>query len=271
MSSLLLERKPEQKELLEQITVAKPVVSFVLPIYNGGRQAAQRILQWVYAQERAIAQDFEVVVVDDGSKDDTFAALSSIKHERIKLVRKANGGKGHALMYGVGFTKSDTIIFADGDLQALPSNFADFLISLSKADISIASKRVVGSRVEAGFKRKFLSIGFNCMVRVLVSLPLADTQAGFKVFKRSALQRILPLVSVKGYAFDVELLVVAHMLGLKIAELPTMVKLDSSFKPRNILRMLVDILGIAYRLRIKGWYQRNLEEESPLYMPLLRW
>jgi len=253
------------------VSLTKPTLSFILPIFNGGKEAAPRIIEWIETVGKNLPT-FEILVVDDGSVDDTYKALKAINVPELKIVRMdANRGKGAALKFGFGFVSGDVVIFADGDLQALPSNFSAFIDSLKESHAAIASKRVPGSEVVAGPKRKFLSVGFNCIVRLLLSLPLVDTQAGFKVFRRSALQKIIPLISVKAYAFDVELLVLANLLGMRIAELPASVTLESSFRSRNILRMLVDVLGIAYRLRIKRWYQKNMGDPSSKYRPILNW
>ncbi|MFI5422196.1 MAG: glycosyltransferase, partial [Nitrososphaerales archaeon] len=194
-----------------------------------------------------------------------------IKDRRVRVVGYGqNRGKGEALLYGVRFATGDTIIMADGDLQAVPIDINHYLQATLTADGAIASKRVPGARLDAGVKRKFLSIGFNGFVRVLLSLPVSDTQAGFKIFRRDALRKIAPLISVKHYAFDVELLTVANLLKLKIVELPAHVRLESDFRNKNIVRMFIDVLGIAYRLRIRHWYQRNLEL-SKIYKPILRW
>jgi hypothetical protein len=80
---------------------------------------------------------------------------------------------------------------------------------------------------------------------------------GLKVMKRNAVDKIFPRLSVKRYAFDVELLALAHLYDLKIVELPVKLKLASSFKPIEAWHMFVDLLGIAYRLRIIRWYQRQ--------------
>ncbi|MGD2066838.1 MAG: hypothetical protein PVI43_06695, partial [Candidatus Bathyarchaeota archaeon] len=78
-----------------------------------------------------------------------------------------------------------------------------------KADIVIASKRNPESRIEAPFSRKLLSYGFNIIVRLFIRMDLKDTQTGLKAVKKSALQQVFPLLSVKRYAFDVELIAVS--------------------------------------------------------------
>ena len=83
---------------------------------------------------------------------------------------------------------------------------------------------------------------------------------------------MLPLISVKKYAFDVELLVVAKLLKLKIVELPAIVTLGNGFRKRHMLRMLVDLLGISYRLRMKRWYQINIAKRKvDPYRPIMKW
>ena len=112
--------------------------------------------------------------------------------------------------------------------------------------------------------RRILSHSFNVLVRILTGANLRDTQVGFKAMKRSAVDNIFPRLAVKRYAFDVELLAVAHLYGLKVVEMPVNMVLTASFKPREIWRMLVDLLGIAYRLRIIHWYKRELPIKNGL-------
>jgi len=79
------------------------------------------------------------------------------------------------------------------------------------------------------------------------------------------------LVSVKRYAFDVELLAVARLLKLRVVELPVKIRLGSLFSARQVIRMLVDVLGITYRLRVIRWYQKNLHNRQPKYKPIIEW
>lgn len=229
-------------------------------------------IQCAISEFEAVLPSFELVIVDDGSEDGTIEAVREIEDKRIRVVGyDENRGKGEALLYGIRFALGETIIFADGDLQALPVDFPHYLEAMKNCDIAIASKRAPGAQVLAGSRRKFLSIGFNGFVRALLSLPISDTQAGFKIFRANALKEIIPLISVKRYAFDVELLTIASLLNLKIQELPAHVRLESDFKARNIARMFVDVLGIAYRLRIRRWYQANLRVRNGQYQPILKW
>src|SRR5579875_208819 len=260
-----------QELFVDQKVLPKTKFSVIMPIYNGGLAAGEKVLAAVKKWE-SLTDDFEIIVVDDGSTDSTHKALSAIRDERVNFVSYApNKGKGAAILHGFKYVRGNIVIFADGDLEALPIYFKDYIQTLDEADIVVASKRARGAQVYAGSKRKFLSAVFNTFVKILLPISVSDTQAGFKVFRRSALDRILPLISVKRYAFDVELLAMAKLLNLKVAELPAKVSLGSDFDAQEILRMLLDLLGIAYRYRIRCWYQKSIvASNEEAYAPLLR-
>jgi hypothetical protein len=104
--------------------------------------------------------------------------------------------------------------------------------------------------------RKFLSHGFNVLARILTGVHLKDTQAGLKAIKRSVFRDIIPRLAVKRYSFDVELLAVATLYGLKIVEMPVELKINVSFKLKEVWKMFLDLLGIAYRLRVLRFYKK---------------
>jgi hypothetical protein len=85
------------------------------------------------------------------------------------------------------------------------------------------------------------------------------------------LYQVLPLLSVKRYAFDAELLAVASLFNFKITELPVDIELKATFSARQVFRMMIDLMGIAYRLRIRRWYQKSMVEMSESYKPIIRW
>ena len=96
----------------------------------------------------------------------------------------------------------------------------------------------------------------NVFVRLLTGVNLKDTQAGLKAVRKRAFDEVFPRLAVKRYAFDVELLAVAKLYGLRIVEMPVKLKMDAKFDFKEIWKMFVDLLGIAYRLRLIHWYQR---------------
>ncbi len=177
----------------------------------------------------------------------------------VKLTSyKPNLGKGYALMHGFRFCTGDIIAFIDGDAEVSPDRLFSYFKLAQIGDIIIASKRHPDSRVDSPFLRKFLSLGFQFVVRITTGLPVRDSQSGMKVFKRDVLERVLPRLSSKRFAFDLELLTVAHRYGYRIVEMPITISIR---KTGDLLRtwkmlysMLYEIMGIMYRLRIRRSY-----------------
>ena len=208
---------------------------------------------------------YEIVVVDDGSRDNTFAKARKYagKNGHVKVLSYSkNVGKGYAVKTGFMKTNGNVVIFADSDMEIDLSIISKYLDALKHGDIVIASKRHSDSKVEVPVSRRILSEGFNGLVRILTGVPLKDTQSGLKAMRKSAFIDIFPRFAVKRYAFDVELLAVANLYGLKVVEMPVNIKLDATFKPKEMWHMFIDLLGIAYRLRIIHWYQRPLPEKN---------
>lgn len=235
-------------------------LSFVIPAYN-----EEDFIENTLGSIDALIQDknlpYEIVVVDDGSRDNTFNnAMRYAKrngHVRV-LTYPKNVGKGFAVRTGFMKANGNIVVFADGDMEIDLDTISDYLDALESGDIVIASKKHSDSRVDVPVSRRILSELFNGMVRLLTGVPLKDTQSGLKAMKKSAFLEIFPKLAVKRYAFDVELLAVANLYGLRVVEMPVNIKLNASFKLNNMWHMFVDLLGIAYRLRIVHWYQRQI-------------
>lgn len=242
----------------------QPDLSLILPAFNEGKTISL-VIERTDSVAKKTGLRYELVVVDDGSVDNTRAEINGTarKNGHVRVAGYTNNlGKGFALKTGFFRSLGDLIIFLDSDTDINPDRVVDFVDALKDADLVIASKKHPESRVDTCLSRRFLSCGFNILVRLLVGLDIKDTQAGLKAVRRSALRRVFPLLSVKRYAFDVELLAVSKLLGLKVVELPVNIKLKGKFKLREMLQMLIDILGIAYRLRITRFYQGRIEAYS---------
>jgi len=249
--------------------VARVELSFVLPAYNEG-DSIELALDSLYRAGKGTGLKYEIVVVDDGSLDDTglravdFASRNGhVRNGFVKLVTyRDNVGKGHAVKTGFLRACGDAVVFVDSDLDVDVGQVGRYVEALGQGDIVVGSKWHPESRVDVPLMRRVLSRSFNVLVRLLTGVRLRDTQTGLKAIRRRALEGVFPCLAVKRYAFDVELLVVARLLGLKVVEMPVRVRLQGMFSVREVWRMFVDLLGIAYRLRVKRWYQRALRQET---------
>jgi glycosyltransferase involved in cell wall biosynthesis len=223
------------------------------------------------APSTSLSMWYEVIAVNDGSKDDTRSILEkySRNNEKVKLISYSkNMGKGYAIKQGVLHSTGKYILFMDGDGDVDPNILASYLKRLSEADIVIGSKNHPRSIVNAPASRKLLSKCFQTFVRVILDLKIRDTQVGLKVGRGDLFRKIFDKVLVRRYAFDAEMLAIANLLESKVVELPVKIDLDKSFKNKEIIKMALDVLGIAFRLRVIKWYQKNMEKQRPCYSTL---
>jgi glycosyltransferase involved in cell wall biosynthesis len=239
--------------------MALPKISVIMPAYNEEGKIADCIQSARTHLER-LGRPYEIIVVDDGSTDATrVEARRAACNPHVSVVGYPhNQGKGFAIKHGLKHAKGDLVVFMDSDADVKPDRIDQYVAILKNNDIAIASKRHPDSRFKAPILRKFLSVGFHILVMLLTGVTVSDTQSGFKAFRREALVKIIDSICVKRYAFDVELLAVASLLKMRIVELPIKIQLGSLFSARQVVRMLVDLLGITYRLRVIHWYQKNL-------------
>ena len=242
---------------------SKPVeLSVVVPAYREGRRIHDN-LQRLVGELDKLNVAYEVVVVSDGNTDATVREAERLGSPAVRVFRyPMNIGKGFALSCGVDQSIGDLVTFIDADMELDPANIRVFidLMRSSGCDAVIGSKRHPESRVQYPAFRRFQSAVYQLLVRVLFNLNVRDTQTGLKLFRKQVLADALPLLAIKRFAFDLELLVVAHQLGYrKICEAP--IRLDYQFESTVNLRSAFDVLwdtaAIFYRLRILRYYQRR--------------
>jgi glycosyltransferase involved in cell wall biosynthesis len=238
------------------------LLSVIIPVYNQERKITM-LLESVKEALNLTLLNYEIIIVNDGSLDNTSNLL--LKEEKrdshIQVISyPQNKGKGHAVRTGIMKTHGDIVLFVDGDLDITPGVIKDYVKELQNCDLVIASKNHPLSKVNAPRSRKFLSRAFNLFVRITTGIKLKDTQSGLKAGDGNALRTIFNIMVSERYAFDVEMLAIATVLGMRIKELPIEISLDQRFKLRDIAKMFIDVIAISYRFRIKLWYHKQLKQ-----------
>ncbi len=198
-----------------------PLISIVIPSYN----EEWRILPTIGAIASEMCrrgEPWELIVSDDGSKDDTRQIVRDLDFANLVLLEHGNTGKGGAVKRGLLAARGQYVLFADAD-QSTPIEQFDALLTEVKAGASVA----IGSRAAEGAEvqnksvlRNLLSFGLHQIVRIGYRLPVSDTQCGFKLFTREAVDALVPLQRIEGFSFDLELLYLAKRGGYGIAEVP---------------------------------------------------
>jgi glycosyltransferase involved in cell wall biosynthesis len=219
---------------------------------------------------KRLMRQVELSFVIPAFKDKTLpkAITYASRNGHVRVVSyNPNVGKGYAIRKGFMQAAGEVVVFADSDMDIDLGTVTSYVDALKHGDIVVASKWHPESKVDMPLKRRILSHGFNVLVRTLTGAKLKDTQAGLKAMRKSAFVNIFPRLCVKRYAFDVELLAVANLYGLRIVEMPTELRIEGLFNLKDVLRMFVDLLGIAYRLRVLHWYQRPLTIKNGLKVP----
>jgi glycosyltransferase involved in cell wall biosynthesis len=243
--------------------MAKKYLSIIIPAYNEERNIA-KTLGSLLKYFKKTPYRYEVIVVSDGSTDKTASKANRFDKKLVRVFEyKTNHGKGYALKYGVRRTRGKVVALTDAGGDFHPSHIDRFvkLMEVFDADVVIGSKRHPASVVNYPTKRRFYSRIYQLLIRLLFNLNIRDTQAGIKVFKKEVLQKILPRILVKQYAFDLELLVAAKRMGFnKIYEAPVHLNFNpatSGINPTTIWHILQDTAAIFYRAKIRRWYNKK--------------
>jgi len=201
--------------------MTEPDLSVVVPAFNeAGRLPASLRRVRAYLEERR--ERFEIVVVDDGSRDDTAAVARAALRECDRvLVSPANRGKGHATRRGMLAARGALRLMTDADLSTPIADLTRLRSRIDAgADVAIASRALPESRIEIRqpWYRENLGRVFNAAVRLLVVGGISDTQCGFKLFTARAAGICFELARLDGFGFDVETLHIARRSGLRIDE-----------------------------------------------------
>jgi len=240
-------------------TQKPPRLSIVIPAYNEEERIGSslaRIVQYLVSQSFT----WEIVLVDDGSTDQTAAVARRVSAELgcgcLQIVQHApNRGKGYAVREGMLRAAGGYVLMCDADLATPIEELAGFWRFVEEGyDIVIASRPLPQSQLLARqpLYRELGGRTLNLLIRALAVPGIRDTQCGFKLFRREAVQRIFPICTLDGFGFDIEVLHIAQKFGLRIREVPVRWYHlpGSKVRPfRDGFRMLADIYRVHRRHR----------------------
>jgi dolichyl-phosphate beta-glucosyltransferase len=243
------------------LQTAQPQYSLVVPAYNE-RARIGATLEQMLEHVRAQRWSAEIVVVNDGSRDDTasFVGQFAAEHPEVRLIENpGNQGKGYAVRNGMLNARGKVLLFTDADLSSPITEASKLFAALEKgADVAIGSRWLDPSLQfqRQSLKRQVMSRAFNLFTRAVLTFPYHDTQCGFKAFTRSAAEMIFPLQRIKRWGFDAEIIYLAHHMKLKVAEVPVAWGHDEGSKIhpwRDGFYMGLDTLKIRW-LSLTGGY-----------------
>jgi len=247
-----------QSEAVEEIDL-----SVVVPAYNEQWRLPTTLIDMIdYFDEKLIK--YELIVVDDGSTDETGQMVRKFERIRpqVNLIRIPNNhGKGYAVKTGVLNSHGRLVLFADADGSTPMSELARLTAAIERgADVAFGSRamRSEDTRVTTSVHRRYFGRIFNFFVNSIVLPGVADTQCGFKLFRAPAAKFLFSHQTAERYSFDVEILLIARKVGFQISEVP----INWNNVPGSKVNLLVDSLKMFLDILIFRFRHRHLNPES---------
>ncbi len=243
-----------------------PKYSIVIPAYNE-RARIPATLKSVVECIRSSGWSAEIIVVDDGSRDATAQVVRAfaVGAPEVRLIQNpGNHGKGYSVRNGLLQALGEIVMFTDADLSA-PIEEAERLFAAiaGGADIAIGSRWLERTRqtIRQPLYRQFFGRCFNAVTRMVMGLPFADTQCGFKAFTRDAAQTVFQLQTIERWGFDPEILFIALKRGYRIEEVPVSWAHDERSRISYLkdgMRMLEDIAIVRWNALL-GRYGKDVQ------------
>ncbi len=243
-------------------SITTPEISIIIPAYNEA-ELIRETLNGLLNYFKTRSESYEIIVVDDGSRDQTAALVEEWgKHFEVNLlvlVNEQNRGKGFSVRRGVEASRGNFLVFIDADLAYELDAIEGFLTALrSGCDLAIGSRVLPGSAVKGvPASRFFAGQVYSWLVQLFLFLGVRDTQCGFKSFNAQAAREIFRRLTISGFGFDVELLYIARKLKYSIKPVAVRMihhRLGSRVQLFNhSLEMLTDLFQIRLN-DLKGKY-----------------
>lgn len=233
-------------------------LSIVIPCYNEGDKLTinlSKIKKFILSSFTDSDFDFEIIIVNDGSKDDTKNIIENYCKEDSCcrfVTYDTNKGKGFAVKQGIKNSTKDIVVFMDADLSTDLSALIDVYENIHEYDIVIGSRRHPQSilAIPQGKRRRFVGKMCSLITNMFMSFNISDTQCGFKAFKGDIARSLVLNQTIDGFAFDVELLYIAYLNECSITEIPVIWENDEDSKVKLIdssLKFIKDLFYIKFR------------------------
>ena len=249
--------------------ILQPTYSIVIPAYNESARLAaslEKVLAYVHAHR----WNAEVIVVNDGSRDNTADIVRSFgaKDPALRLVENpGNRGKGYSVRNGMLNARGEILLFSDADLSSPIEEAPKLLQALDQgADIAIGSRwlRAETQTQRQPLHRQLFGRIFNLMLRITLGLKFKDTQCGFKAFKKPAARAIFPLQKIERWGFDPEILFLARKFGFQVKEIPVAWGHSGGTRINPVVdgsRMFLEMLRIRW-YDLSGKYGNRYDETA---------
>lgn len=232
-------------------------LSIVIPAYNEAERLPASLEQIRRFMDRR-GRGYEVLVVNDGSRDSTEQVVESLAESwpELRLLNNpGNRGKGFSVRNGVLNARGDAILFSDADLSTPIEDVEKLALQLECHQVVIGSRglKEADVQVHQAPHREILGRAFNVAFQVMLLPGIHDSQCGFKLFTRTAARECFSRITIDGFGFDGEVLFVARQLGYSICEVPVVWRNDARSKVNPLkdgTRMLCDL--VLTRMRHHG-------------------
>ena len=250
-----------EKDGLTQYNCFNPMInksiSIIIPAFNEGANI-KRVIGTVFSFLKDNFSAFEIVVVDDGSTDNTAAVLKAVISAGTPLTivtNPVNKGKGRSVKRGVEEASKEYVLMSDADLSTPLKEVLKFFEYIDQGyDIVIGSRALPDSRlaVRQGFLRSSMGKTFNFILQRVLFTGIKDTQCGFKLFKTAQARELFALQRVERFCFDAEVLFIAKRRGLRVKE----AGVEWANRAESRVAIFRDSLGMfldLFKIRLNGW------------------
>jgi len=247
----------------------KVKLSVVIPAYNEGKRI-KPTLEDIDKYLEKQPYMYEIIVVDNGSSDDTSEVVNSYKdeveHSAAFVLKEPCPGKGCAVQRGIAQTRGEYVVFMDADNATRITEMEKVWPKFEEGfDVVIGSRRMPGSKLskKQPFIRDFMGRAANLLIQIFAVPGIKDTQCGFKAFSRKAAHDIFSLVTIERWGFDIEVLALARKLGYKVAEIPvTWHHVETELiKGSSYFNTFSDLLKVWWN-RLSGKYNKLMETKT---------